>query len=68
MEQMARQPLPRMNDNGKAEDHLAAMVGAFFASINDLDAPADLLSAFREKVNRAKDRNNGSSRHAPDVE
>ena len=54
---MARQPLPRMNDNGKAEDHLAAIVAAFFASINDLDAPADLLSAFREKVNRARDRN-----------
>jgi hypothetical protein len=36
MEQMARQPLPRMNDNGKADDHLAAMVAAFFASINDL--------------------------------
>ncbi|CAH2408899.1 MULTISPECIES: hypothetical protein [Mesorhizobium] len=57
-----------MNDNGKADDQLAAMVAAFFASINDLDAPADLLAAFREKVNRAKDRNNGSSRHAPDVE
>ncbi len=65
---MARQPLPSMNDNGKAEDHLAAIVAAFFASINDLDAPADLLAAFREKVNRARDRNNGGSRHAPDVE